>query len=82
MFFCSVTQISCDVFCCFSCLSLSCHRGLNKYYGDADISAKLAEDVLNVLIVSRRVRSRMVGPRAIMGGIATFFFSFFLKSHL
>lgn len=27
-------------------------RGLNKYYGDADISAKLAEDVLNVLMVS------------------------------
>lgn len=26
-------------------------RGLNKYYGDADISAKLAEDVLNVLMV-------------------------------
>ena len=26
-------------------------RGLNKFYGDADISAKLAEDVLNVLMV-------------------------------
>lgn len=27
------------------------YRGLNKFYGDADISAKLAEDVLNVLMV-------------------------------
>lgn len=37
----------------FLCLCVCVCRGLNKFYGDADISAKLAEDVLNVLMVSR-----------------------------
>lgn len=33
-------------------------RGLNKFYGDADISAKLAEDVLNVLMVCLLIEGR------------------------